>query len=123
MPSCQPSTLAPILKYKITNHLYLLSNNFKKDISLKASSNRKKTISLLDIIGNNNENCRYVNIDQQKSTILNWIAQNGLLSDLFRNFKQIMFNKSQFPIGTPVLNTRYKHLGSQSSNSFYLFNN
>ncbi len=33
-----------------------------------------------------------------------------------------MFSKSEFSVGTPVSDTRYKHLESQNNNPFYLFN-
>ena len=33
-----------------------------------------------------------------------------------------MFGKSEFLIGTQVLDTRYKHFGSQNNNPFYPFN-
>ena len=32
------------------------------------------------------------------------------------------FSKSEFPTGTPVSDTRYKHLRSQNNNPFYPFN-
>lgn len=33
-----------------------------------------------------------------------------------------MFNESEFPVGTSVLDTRYKHPRNQNNNQFYLFN-
>lgn len=35
----------------------------------------------------------------------------------------MMFSNSKFSAGTPVLDTRYKHPGSQNNNLFYPFNN
>ncbi len=33
-----------------------------------------------------------------------------------------MFSESEFPVGTPVSDTRYIHLRSRSNNPFYPFN-
>ena len=34
----------------------------------------------------------------------------------------MIFNKSEFPADTPVLDTRYEHPRSQNNNLFYPFN-
>lgn len=34
----------------------------------------------------------------------------------------MIFNKLKFPVGTPVLDIKYKYLGSQNNNLFYFFN-
>ena len=47
--SRQPSTLAPILEYNITNYPDLPSNNFEEDISLGISTNGNKRIRPGDI--------------------------------------------------------------------------
>lgn len=46
------------------NHLNLLLDKFKKDISLKTSNNNKKKIKLANIISNNNKNSKFADIDQ-----------------------------------------------------------
>ena len=100
----------------------LLSDNFEKDIGLKLSNNDKEKIRLAYIIGNNNKNNISADIDQPRPIIPKWTPQNGLLSDLSQNFKQVTFSKSKFPFGTSVSNIRYKHLGSWSRNLLHSFN-
>ena len=117
MPSCQPPKSIIILEDNIINCLDLLPD--KEDISLKASNHGKKRIRSAC---NNNDNIRLANIDQQRPTTRNWTSQNRLLNESSQNFREITFSKSKFPLGIPVLNTRYKHLESQNNNPFYLFN-
>ncbi len=64
LPSCQPSTPAPILDYNTTNHPDLPSDYFEEDISPGASNNDKKEIRLPDTMGNDDENSRPADIDQ-----------------------------------------------------------
>ncbi len=64
LSSCQPFTSVLILEYNITNHLNLLSDNFKEDISLGALNNNKKTMRLADTIGNDDENSGPADIDK-----------------------------------------------------------
>ena len=61
-------------------------------------------------------------MSRQRPGTPNWILQNGPLSKSSLCFREIMFNKYEFPAGTLVLNTRYKHLGHQNNNLFYPFN-
>ena len=63
LPSRQPSTLAPILKYNTTNHPDLPSDNFEEDISPRALNNGKKRIRPADI-DNNKKDIKPVNIDK-----------------------------------------------------------
>ena len=107
MPNCQPPKPTAILEDNITNYLDLPSN--KKGISLKVSNYDEKKI-------------KPANINQYRLTTSNSIPQNGLLSKLLWNFKGVTFNKSEFSIGTLVLNIRYEHSESQNSNLFYPFN-
>ncbi len=122
MPSCQPFTPAPILEYNTTNHPALPSDYFEEDISLKASNNDEEEIRPADTTDNDDENSKLADIDKKRLTIPNWTPQNGLLSELSRNFREVTFSKSKFLVGTPILDTRYVHPGSQSNNPFYLFN-
>lgn len=46
---CQPVNPKPVLDHNISNPLYLLSNNNKKNISLGVSNNGKKKIRLVNI--------------------------------------------------------------------------
>ncbi len=64
LPRCQPSTPTPILQYNRTNHLDLLSDYFKDDISSGASSNNKEEIRPVDTMGNDDENSRLADIDE-----------------------------------------------------------
>lgn len=49
------------------------------------------------------------------------MLQNRLLSESCSTFKEVMFSKSEFAAHTYVLDTRYKHPGSQNNNLFYPF--
>ncbi len=122
LPSCQHYTPALILEYNTTNHLDLPSDYFAEDISPGASNNNKEEIRPADITDNDDENSRPANIDKKRPTTPNWTSRNGLLSELSQNFREVTFSKSEFPIGTPVSDTRYVHHGSQSNNPFHLFN-
>lgn len=53
-----------IFEYNTTNHPSLSSDNFEEDISLRASNNNKKEISLADIMGNDNESSKLADINQ-----------------------------------------------------------
>ncbi len=64
LPSCQPSTPAPILDYNTTNHPDLPSDYFEEDISPGASNNDEEEIRPADITGNDDENSRPADIDQ-----------------------------------------------------------
>ncbi len=122
LPSCQPSTPAPILEYNTINHPDLPSDYFEEDISPRASNNDEEEIRLADTMGNNDENSRPADIDKQRPTTPNLISRNGLLRELSRNFREVTFSESKFPVGTPVLDTRYVHPRIRSNNPFYLFN-
>ena len=74
-------------------------------------------------MNNDKEDIRPANIDEQRPATPNWMPQNTLLSKLSSTFKEVTFSKSKFPAGTPVLDTRYKHLENQNNNLFYPFNN
>lgn len=63
LPICQSFILALILDYNTNNYLYLLSDNFEEDTSLRTSNNSKEKIWLADIISNNNKNSGLINID------------------------------------------------------------
>ena len=63
MPNYQPSISVLILKYITTNHPDLPSNNFQENISPKISNNGKKKIKPADIMNNNNENSRLMDIN------------------------------------------------------------
>ena len=65
LPSCQPSTLAPILEYNTTNHPDLPSDNFEEDISPGASNNGEERIRSADI-DNDKEDIRQANLDKQR---------------------------------------------------------
>ncbi len=81
LPSCQPSTPAPILQYNTNNHPDLPCDYFKEDISPGASNNDKEEIRPVDTTGNDNENSIPAGIDEQKPTKPNWTLRNGLLSE------------------------------------------
>ena len=121
MPSCQLSTLAPILEYKTTNHSDLPSDNFEEDISPGASNNGEEKIRPVDI-DNDEEDIRPADLDKQRLAIPNWRPQNRLLSELSSTFREVTFSESEFPAGTPVSDTQYEHPGSQNNNPFYPFN-
>ncbi len=72
LPSCQPSTPAPILEHNTTNHPDLPSDYFEEDISPGASNNDDEKIRPADTTGNDNKNSRPVNIDKQRPTTPNW---------------------------------------------------
>lgn len=101
----------------------MLSDNFEENISSNTSNNGEKEFKPANTISNNNKNSKYANIDQQRPIIPNRIFQNGLLSDLSRNFRQIIFSESEFSVSIPISNTRYKHSEYSSSNQFHSFNN
>ncbi len=123
LPSCQPFTPVPILEHNTTNHLGLPSDYFEEDISPGVSNNDEEEIKPADTIDNDDENSRPADIDEQRPITPNWIPQNGLLSESSRNFREVMLCESEFPVGTPVSDTRYMHPGSRSNNPFYPFNN
>lgn len=50
------------------------------------------------------------------------MPQNELLSKLSSTFKKMTFSKSEFPIGTSILNTSYVYPRSQNNNLFSSFN-
>lgn len=77
----------------------------------------------MKLVANNDTNIRSANIDQQKPATLNWISQNGLLSELSQNFQKVIFNESKFLFNTLVFDTKYEHHRTQNNNLFYLFNN
>ncbi len=112
LPSCQTFILAPILKYKMTNHPDLLSDYFEEDISPEASNNHEEEIRLADIIGNDDKNSRPMDIDKQRPTTPNWIPRNGLLSELSQNFREVIFSEFKFLVSTSVSDTSYVHLES-----------
>ncbi len=122
LPNCQPSTPAPILEHNTTNHPDLPSDYFEEDISPETSNNDEEEIRLADTMGNDDENSRPADIDEQRPTTPNWTPRNGRLSESSRNFREVTFSKSKFPVGTPVSDTRYVHPGSRSNNPFHLFN-
>ncbi len=64
LPSCQPSTPAPILEHNTTNHPDLPSDYFEEDISPAASNNNKEEIRTADTTGNDDENSRPADIDK-----------------------------------------------------------
>ena len=117
LPSCQPSKPTVILEDNITNCPDLPLD--KEVINLGASNYGKEEIIP---INKNDDKIRPANIDQQRPITPNWIPQNGLLKELFRNFKEVSFSEFKFPISIPVSNTRYEHSESQNNNLFYLFN-
>lgn len=63
LPSCQPFTLVPILKYNTTNYSDLLTDNFGEDISLRVSKNGKQRIRSADI-NNNKKDIRPTDINK-----------------------------------------------------------
>lgn len=65
LQSCQFLKLVLILNYNIIKNLNLLSDNNKKNLSLKILNNCKKKIRPVDITDNNNKNIRPLNIDQK----------------------------------------------------------
>lgn len=106
----------------MTNYLELLLDNFEKDISLEIQNNDEEEIKPADTTANDDKNSSHTNIDKQRPTTPNWIPQNRLPSELSLNLKEVMFSKSELLVDTPILNTRYLHSGSQSSNFLYPFN-
>lgn len=98
----------------------LLSCLFPK---LKQALECNNISHLLDAPSNNNEkNLGPANIDEQKlATISNFTPENRLLSELFSTFREVTFSKSEFPVGIPVLKTRYRYFGNQKENLYYLF--
>lgn len=78
----------------------------------------------MDILSNiNKNNLRLANIDEWKLAPLScFMPQNGLLNKLFSSFKDVIFSKSEFLASTSISKTRYRHLGSQKKNLYYLFN-
>ncbi len=117
--SCQPLEPTVILKDNTTNRPDLPSDNNEESISPGASNHGEERTKLA---GNNNEDIRPADIDQLRPTTPNWTPWNGLLSQSSQNFREVTFSESEFPVGTPVLDTRYKHPGSQNNNPFYPFN-
>lgn len=63
-------------------------------------------------MGNDNEDIKLTDINKQKPITLNWISQNRLFSELSRNFKEVIFSKSECSFGISVLDSRYTHSGS-----------
>ncbi len=122
LSSCQLSIPISILEYNTTNHPDLPSNNFEEDVSLGTSNNDEEKIKPVDITGNDDKNSRPTDIDKQRPTTPNWTPWNGLLSKSSWNFREVMFSESEFPVDTPVLDTRYVHPENWSSNLFYPFN-
>ncbi len=106
----------------MTNHPDLLSDYFKDDVSPRVPNNNKEEIKLADTTSNDHENSRLMGIDKQRPITLNLTFRNGLLSELSRNFREVIFSESKFLVGIPVLDIRYIHSRSQSSNPFHLFN-
>ena len=104
-----------------TNSLDLPSDNNKENISPNASNNGKKKIRPADI-DNDEQDMRQADIDKQRPTTPNWTPWNGLLNESSLTFREMMFSKSEFLAGIPVLDTRYEHSGSQNNNPFYPFN-
>lgn len=98
------------------------SDNFKEDICLKILNYNNEKIWLKDTTGNDNENSKPTNIDNQNLITSNYITQNGLLNILSQSFRNVTFKKSEFLVGISILDTKYIHPRSQSSNLFYLFN-
>ena len=121
LPSCQPSNLELMLDYNIINPLDLPSDNNKKNISPNASNNGKKGIRLADI-SNDEEDIRPANIDKERLATPNWTSQNRLLSELSSTFREVMFSECKFSVRISILDTKYKHSGSQNHNLFYPFN-
>ncbi len=52
LPSCQPSTPAPILEHNTTNHPDLPSDYFEEDISSGASNNDEEEIRPVNMLRN-----------------------------------------------------------------------
>lgn len=73
---------------------------------MKISNNGKKKIRVagIDI---DKENIRPGNINKQKLTTPNCMSQNGLLSESFSTFKEVIFSEFRFLVGTPVVNIKY----------------
>ncbi len=112
LPSCQTSTPAPILKYNTTNHSDLPSNYFEEDISPRTSNNNEVEIRPADTRNNDDKNSRAADIDKPRSKTPNWTPRNRLLSELSWNSREVTFRESEFPVNTPILDTRYMHLES-----------
>ena len=110
-----------ILDYNTTNSLNLPSDNNEEDISPVTSKNSKEKIRPTNI-NNNKKDIRLADIDKEKPAIPNWMSQNGLLIELSLTFKEVTFNEYKFPAGILVLDTRFKHPGSQNNNFLYNFN-
>ena len=110
-----------MLDYNTTNPLDLPSDNNKENINPKALNNGEERIRLVDI-DNGKEDIRSADIDKERLVTPNQIFENGLLSESFSTFIEVMFSKSEFLAGTPVSNTRYKYPRSQNNNLSYLFN-
>lgn len=121
LPTCQPSNLASISEYNMTNYLDFLLDKRKKDINWAVSNNGKEEIRSTDI-DNNEKDIKLADIEKQRLASSNWIPENRMLSKLSSTFKEVTFNKSEFSTGILVLDTRYLHLKSQNNNPFYLLN-
>lgn len=74
-------------------------------------------------MNNNEKNIRLVNINKQRSTTLNQISPNNLLSKLLSTFRKVMFDKSEFLANITVLDTKYVYSKSQNNKMFYYFHN
>ncbi len=122
LPSCQPSTPAPILEYNTINHPDLPRDYFEEDISPGASNNDKEKIRPANTTGNDDENSRPTDIDKQRPITPNCKTQNRLLSELSWNFREVIFGESKFLVSTSVLDTKYMHHRSRSNNLFHPFN-
>lgn len=92
------------------------------DIRQVVLDNNRKVIRRADI-NNNNKDISPGDINKQGLETSNLILQNGLLSESFPMFREVIFSEFEFPISISVLKTRYKHLRSQNNNMFYLFSN
>ena len=109
------------MEYNTTNHLDFPSNNFEENINPGALNNSEERIRPADI-DNNEENIRPADLDKQRPATPKWRPRDGLLSKLFSTFRKMAFSESEFPAGTPVSDTQYKHPKSQNNNLFYAFN-
>ncbi len=120
LPNRQSSKPIAILKNNMTNISDLPSDNNQKSISPGVLNHGKAGIRLAN---NNDEDIKPANIYQLRPTTPNWTPQNKLISELSRKFREVTLSKSEFLVGTPVLDTRYEHFGTQNNNPIYTFNN
>lgn len=90
---------------------------------LEYTNNTSNANALDKHLDNNEEDIRQSDRDKQRSaTLSDFTPQNKLLNKLSSTFKEITFSESKFSASTPILNTRYKHSGTQNKNRFHLFN-